>query len=303
MSDFLTHLIGRSQNRLPLVQPRLASRFENRVAKPDLGLASTGLREWEESLSQPKNPIFEAIYPSSPQPSSPQPLSLAPVEVTRRRTNPARSPAVRTLENDSSQVLSPETSENSSMVSGAIAVHNNGNQGLEQSGFEQSGFEQSGFEQSEIENGAIQPRLPEATNLIAPSIVRPQSSLPFSALFNASFPSVQPLPRSVDLTEQRVSPDLDALTAKPDKVSQALQPAELSILPASNRVQPQITPRPENFPVAAPPSPPTIQVTIGRIEVRAQTATVHSPVQSKPTPHRPALTLDRYLSQRSGGQA
>lgn len=41
---------------------------------------------------------------------------------------------------------------------------------------------------------------------------------------------------------------------------------------------------------------PTIQVTIGRIEVRATTA----PVQNRPKPKAPSMSLDEYLRQRSG---
>lgn len=298
MSDFLTHLASRSSNRLPQVQPRLASRFENRVATSGIGLERTGLGEGERevSLSGRGTSVFDLSYTPSPPQSS-----LQPNEMTQRGTNPVRSLAVDALEKDSSQGRSPAIIENSRIESSAIAARNREIRNHEIHNRENDGLESSGFNSSELENSVIQPQLPETTHLIAPSIVRPQSSLPFSALSNSSFPSVQPLPSSGDLTEQVSSQNPDTLTARPDKVSQTLQPAESSIVSASNRVQPQMTSRLESFPATPLPSPPTIQVTIGRIEVRAQT----SPGQSKPSPRRPtpALTLDQYLSQRSGGQA
>jgi hypothetical protein len=48
-----------------------------------------------------------------------------------------------------------------------------------------------------------------------------------------------------------------------------------------------------------PPSPPTIQVTIGRVEVRAVQPPPSVPPQ--PTSRAPELTLDDYLKSRSGG--
>jgi hypothetical protein len=49
---------------------------------------------------------------------------------------------------------------------------------------------------------------------------------------------------------------------------------------------------------AAPESAPSIQVTIGRIEIRA---TPPPPSNTQPRPGPPILTLDEYLRQRNGG--
>lgn len=50
-----------------------------------------------------------------------------------------------------------------------------------------------------------------------------------------------------------------------------------------------------------PSSPPTIRVTIGRIEVRAISATPDAPRPASPRPG-PALSLDEYLKQRGGNE-
>lgn len=55
--------------------------------------------------------------------------------------------------------------------------------------------------------------------------------------------------------------------------------------------------RPE--PASASPAPPTIHVTIGRIEVRATAAS--APLPRKPAP-LPGMSLDEYLKMRNGGR-
>jgi hypothetical protein len=154
-----------------------------------------------------------------------------------------------------------------------------------------------------IESNAIQQRSPETTTLIEPSIVSPQPLLPFSALSNPSLQTaVQPLGSSTAPRSQETSPNDDSLIERQDIIPENLQPVA-SPIDASIRIQPQITPHIESYqvelPAAASPLP-TIHVTIGRIEVRAHTAAAPAkPALRSPTP---ALTLDRYLSQRSGGQ-
>jgi len=49
-----------------------------------------------------------------------------------------------------------------------------------------------------------------------------------------------------------------------------------------------------------PAQPPAVQISIGRIEVRASTAPVERPRAAKPA--GPAVTLDDYLRQRRGGE-
>ena len=53
-------------------------------------------------------------------------------------------------------------------------------------------------------------------------------------------------------------------------------------------------------PASGPESPPTIRVTIGRVEVRA--VMPPAPEPAPPTRHAPQLSLDDYLKQRSGEQ-
>ena len=79
-------------------------------------------------------------------------------------------------------------------------------------------------------------------------------------------------------------------------------PESRSLLPPRPVIQPQITALPEqptSPPSTKPTSPPTIQVTIGRIDVRAIAAPTPSRRPSTPSPAK--LSLDEYLRSRSSG--
>ncbi len=48
--------------------------------------------------------------------------------------------------------------------------------------------------------------------------------------------------------------------------------------------------------------PPTVQVTIGRIEVRSSSTPTAPKVNNKSTPRQPSVSLQDYLKQRQGGK-
>lgn len=50
-----------------------------------------------------------------------------------------------------------------------------------------------------------------------------------------------------------------------------------------------------------PDAPPTIHVTIGRIDVRALISAAPQETRRPPERTRPALSLEDYLRQRNGG--
>lgn len=118
---------------------------------------------------------------------------------------------------------------------------------------------------------------------------------------------VQP---SVQLIKPKVSPaKTDTAISKPKINTQS----ESSALPARrSSIKPAEIPRPFSAPLVnparrsaktqapLPPPAPTVQVTIGRVEVRATPA---PPVKHQATRVAPKLTLDEYLRSRSGGRA
>jgi hypothetical protein len=78
-----------------------------------------------------------------------------------------------------------------------------------------------------------------------------------------------------------------------------------SVVPTAQAVQPQLPARPVEragppWPQErTPPTEPTIQVTIGRVEVRA---TPSAPVATARKPTAPVMSLDEYLRSRTGGR-
>jgi hypothetical protein len=92
-----------------------------------------------------------------------------------------------------------------------------------------------------------------------------------------------------------------ARRSRPDAtIVQAASPAEPPLLLPAHRAAPAPG-VPEQLPIAAgaPPAPPTVRVTIGRVEVRA---VFPAPEPSRPAPSPPPrLTLAEYLKQRREG--
>lgn len=95
----------------------------------------------------------------------------------------------------------------------------------------------------------------------------------------------------------------------PENASQPKVPRDRGISDVSPErvvLQPQVTPRVEPAPVAAPAPvsalTPTIQVTIGRIELRSNTLPPLPKPRPAPIRRGPALSLDAYLKQRNGGK-
>ncbi|MGB8702283.1 MAG: hypothetical protein WCD18_22940 [Thermosynechococcaceae cyanobacterium] len=283
MSDFLTHLASRSVNRLTVVQPRLASRFEAHSAPPRLDPQNAGFMalETEATLAAQESGGLALSRQARPQDSGSQSERVA-----RRRIDATQSLAVGASEDQPPQ---NSVMESSTLESRAIAARPS---------------ENNAMKNSPLESRVIAHPLPEDTNPIAPNMVSPQPLRSFSSLSHSSpqMP-VQPLASPVDSVERVTSREPAALTERREVFPQIFKPDEPSIVPTNIRVQPQVTSRlessPESIPTVAAPQPATIHVAIGRIEVRAQTA---APPKASPRRPAPALTLDHYLSQRAGGQ-
>lgn len=73
----------------------------------------------------------------------------------------------------------------------------------------------------------------------------------------------------------------------------------LAPVPRREHPQPRGEAADAQFGMARATDAPTIQVTIGRVEIRATVAS--TPARKTPT-HRPAMSLDEYLKQRNGSR-
>lgn len=90
-------------------------------------------------------------------------------------------------------------------------------------------------------------------------------------------------PRPVSVLVQEKSPSRQASVVAQPQVTPYREPA------ASAFVEPAVTPEPT----------PSVQVTIGRVEVRATPPPTPSPKARRPKP--PVMSLDEYLRQRANG--
>jgi hypothetical protein len=108
-------------------------------------------------------------------------------------------------------------------------------------------------------------------------------------------PAAMPLPSTLDLRPTRPpAPDTrPAVPARTPPPSAALRapatPAPAALLTRARLAAPG---------PAAPPAPPPLQISIGRIEVRAQPAATEARRSTRPTPR---LSLEDYLGQRREG--
>jgi hypothetical protein len=106
------------------------------------------------------------------------------------------------------------------------------------------------------------------------------------------------VPNTIKTAEQEPSPE----KPKPATQSRPVVPAPTPApTPPSQDLRPVVPPLPDLAPRSAPPEPsPTINVSIGRVEVRA-TAPPANPAR-KPTPAPQIMSLDEYLQSRSNGE-
>ena len=147
------------------------------------------------------------------------------------------------------------------------------------------------------------PPLPE--NLLSISTQTKEDTPPISAELQRPTPELTVQQISTEQVTESVKPLLET---SPPRNSVVIQP---QIVPVSERSLPltspihqsQLVPLPDPAAASMPTAktePPTIQVTIGRVEVRA-IAPPPSPRQP-PQPSVPKLSLEDYLKSRSGGR-
>lgn len=116
---------------------------------------------------------------------------------------------------------------------------------------------------------------------------------------------VQPLPPIYQVVPfQEPSPPTAALPTHPHEAENGPKPepalAEKFITTVRPQIRPFIPPQTARPPEPQPEASPTINVTIGRIEVRATpTPTV---TDRKERPQSPVMGLEEYLRRRNGGQ-
>lgn len=296
MADFLTRLASRTLGLAPVAEPVIAPIFA-----PDPSLpAMTGLDEEFDALQRTPEPMLtpSVLLPaSSPEsvvrPIAPRPRP-APVEV--RLTQPSvGEPAARAatavldaaLIGDIPRQRPPERA----IAAGSAA--------------DEDEFLLPSADALRPPSlvGTSQPAgTPLSAQAAAPDRSRTPSmwsQAPAAASGRPAAgqdPSVPPQDVEADDLLLPLSP-VESLAAKPDSHAAAV------VAPTDESERPRRAERGQAAASAAPPLPPTIEITIGRVEVRA-TMGPPAPV-ARPQPvaqAAPRLSLEEYLRNQNGGR-
>ena len=291
MKDFLSQLVARSTAPALAVRPRLPSRFE--AASETAGITAFPS---ESTPSAPSEPTASPARTSrtSPHNGNRQPAPPTPAEPEASIASPSPQTAPPPLQN---HALS-RSSASATIQPASAEVH------------------------SSKQEAPSSPS-PSPAHKTPIANARPNSATtppPKTPLFQPSLDSdIQP-PKSPrpDSVSEGASQTAAVSVAKPQPVSptplaSATPPAAASSLRSQSQIsnlksqiprpiaRPAIATRPTpSMPQTAPatPAPPVVQITIGRVELRA-IVTPASP-RALPPP-APKLGLDEYLRQRTGG--
>jgi hypothetical protein len=293
MSDYLSNLVDRSLDRADVIQPRLPSLFE-----PAQGIGSPIAGLWQEA--EPRTETIEQSVPEARNQRSvarqPSPIARIFDRVVNRRSAesdsnpqlPSLSTPTTTIEvsqprfQPSSEVTQTGSVDRGELLPNPAAAI----QPLSlqpQTSAQQIAADHISAEQPEIAS----PTTPDRERQIDRTIAHPDRK-----------PSQNPLPISVRDRIDRIEPSLLPTDSTNSHNPQRGQMMESKAMEQLRSFVQAIKPE-----VVSSPLPPTpvIQVTIGRIEVRATTAPA-TPAATTTRSKSPVMGLDEYLDRRGGGR-
>ena len=279
MSRFLSDLLERAQNRLPLLERRPRAVFEPmRAAAGQPGL------ELSTSEEVQSDDAANGREESSAAPA---------IERQSGRVAPSARPRVEQASRPGLKAIEP-----------AAPVADSRLAALEPA----------------PQLAAHPPGVPAAAALVAPKLVRArEASSHLEPPIAAPIPALAPVaaPGRVRSTEpdglsapQRSSPEIgreapararrrapDPQAERAAAISNALNPQRLAPMPTAALLAKARSPTQQALPASVPATPTAIQISIGRVEVRAD-APVAPAKRRDPRPEGPRLTLEAYLNER-----
>lgn len=283
MQTSLQRLTQRLAGRLPVVAPRLPSRFENEAATPVFVMRQDSAGEpprnqvgplhHSEPSEPTRRPPVAAPDPSSPVLDSPAPPRPAQVEPTIPQGGPSQNEPKAATGSTPKELAPPR-------------VH------------------RPPVAPTQQLDAPTPPSRP-----VPPGTVDTPSSPPEpreEAPSRDQVPQAQPWENEREKLQQRfqrIEKMVRALAERPDQEQNPppgeAQPPRSPALQTPSRGDSQVHPYPLPVAPAAPPPAP-IHVDIGTIHVRAEQP---RPASSRPTPsHPPTESLASYLSRRSAGR-
>jgi hypothetical protein len=290
--DFLSGLLDRVLERAPVLQPRRPSLFESVSDEGRLGSGSSeglGRRRVEEDAFDLESSGIEQAPVSRPlAPRPPSAAASAPTTrpLERESVEPVGSPKTILATAPAKGEGRPEASQKLAVVPSREVAPT--------STFEAPSrtIETSAKQTVEKPQPSIHSVRRQVEGTDTPRVDSPPPAPPARALVGS--------PVKLDTTTEARSRrgtdprrDAQAIQAKP--AHSATQPA---LLPPASPMLPSMRRQPAIVRNTAPVAP-TIQVTIGRIEVRANAPAATSARTTRPA--APKLNLEDYLRSRSGG--
>ncbi|RCJ29421.1 hypothetical protein A6770_22075 [Nostoc minutum NIES-26] len=272
MSDFLSNLVAKSFNLTTVVQPRTISLFEPVTMTPETELES--LFDGDIAPQMSNLPLS-----TSAAPVSRTSLSTSQVEVSNggnalpATTNPFINQSISnsqttSLSSQSHADLSPVTA-----TSNPSSHHTTAPPPL------------------------AHPAMPDSQ----PSLESPTHTIDAAEILLISEQTTHNLVATINPETVPLSSVSPVTATSPLPIPAPKNPSRILVQPQINQKLAVDLPQTSQQSQTTQPPLPTIQVTIGRIEVRA-TPPAPTPVPTaKSRPHTPAMGLAEYLRQRSGG--
>lgn len=311
MSNYLNNLVAKSFNQTEVVQPRVASLFEPLPMSPGsvagqgfnleqlMDTAMSDETEFEDRSRERTSTVLPIEPPRERRsrtpdlrspPITPQPLSNPfPTEETSP-TPPPYQPSSAPVE----PIVTPLSVRGEQLPPGSASL-------------EPFPVNREATNASGPRHPTEQPRLPVLeTTVIQPSVSElvvsskepsPTADLPPELFFLQTTNPV--VPKASALPKQPLVPAPAESTAIPGSTS---TPPSSNAVNVITQIAPPVKSVSQNFMEGGdtPQPSPTIQVTIGRIEVRATPPPATSLAKSRPA--SPAMSLEEYLRQRGGAK-
>jgi len=320
MSDLLSNLVTRSLGTAPVIQPRLPTLFE--PAKPYNGSFGDASDPGEDEVREAESAVENAKRQSAAQQDRQAPVSRPPAE---ERVNPESPPPIPQASRSEKQKNEPAV--RTSGHTPALATYEGPRESrptVRKPAVRTPGQKTSARLSQPFAEAPEEART-SARASVAPAFEKnvPAGALTASAFLpkSSTFAPTQDEPQHPDeRSEAAVPTPLGSTPKRPDAPSQLQQSAESQAkppvveTPSLESKKPAVRPATAMDPTSAPrfefarhvppaphanPPEPTIQVTIGRIEVRAVSSQAASSKQQGTA--SPVMSLNDYLHSRRGG--
>jgi hypothetical protein len=301
MNDYLTALAAKTLNLTEVVQPRLASLFEPPEGVYDPALrASFGLDTVDDEPFADKTAWLPSVTPPTERVGASW-LSISGLEISPEAPQPNDGTGVSMRQ----PLSSLSTTQSIKAWPAQRSPH--------------SASDPAQLHSTHTQAPDVVPVVAQSSDSRAPHQPRPDQPVQGSIAIQPETGSVPSGSADERGGQAALEPNIQPAVAqriawREGAPLQHTPPLESSTLqsilytpPATGAAQPHVAPYIEPAapapakPGAMPEPPPTIQVRIGRVEVRAIMSPAPPP-RPKPPRRGPTLSLDEYLKQRNGGQ-